>query len=506
MALTKVTYALIDGAPANVLDYGADPTGVADSATAINAAIAANGAVYIPFGTYRCDTSIVIQSAYLNQKIVTMYGATLVRKAAAASTDPVVKLLGSYGVFDAGGGFVTSEKDSPNGVVVLGHENHTTSNYNAIYWKFLNVEVIGNVTQATAGSFSAYQSIGVYIPSSQPELGSSFVNYFGVVENVHCSGVTTGLRMTDLANGHTLYNYRTRGFSHFGIILNGSYGNTIYGGFMEVNYLDSKIGIKLDTKLYPSAPYASSLQSSYNQIAGFNMEFSGTSMQGLNISALCQANNVTFNWNAVGTAIVDSDGFNNIIESREQRFTEVGTNTLTGLGATAQRVDIYPFAAGYTTTGMGMTVSAGQGVFPKDDDTTPLGIVSKRWSEVYAATPTINTSDEREKQDIEELNEVEKRVAIRIKGLLKKFKFVNAVEQKGEKARIHTGVIAQDVAAAFEAEGLDPSQYGLFCYDEWEYQPAVLDNDGNEKQTEQKAGNRYGVRYEELFAFIIASL
>ena len=40
MALTKVTYSMIKGAVANVLDYGADPTGNADSTTAIIAALA----------------------------------------------------------------------------------------------------------------------------------------------------------------------------------------------------------------------------------------------------------------------------------------------------------------------------------------------------------------------------------------------------------------------------------------------------------------------------------
>lgn len=39
MSLTKVTYSMIDGAPINVLDFGADPTGATDSSAAFNAAI-----------------------------------------------------------------------------------------------------------------------------------------------------------------------------------------------------------------------------------------------------------------------------------------------------------------------------------------------------------------------------------------------------------------------------------------------------------------------------------
>jgi hypothetical protein len=53
MALTKVTYSMIEGAPVNVLDFGADPTGVADSTTAIQAAVSAGTHVVFPFGTYK---------------------------------------------------------------------------------------------------------------------------------------------------------------------------------------------------------------------------------------------------------------------------------------------------------------------------------------------------------------------------------------------------------------------------------------------------------------------
>jgi hypothetical protein len=56
MSLTKVTYSMILGECANVLDFGADPTGVADSTAAFNAAIVASQTVYVPSGTYKVDT------------------------------------------------------------------------------------------------------------------------------------------------------------------------------------------------------------------------------------------------------------------------------------------------------------------------------------------------------------------------------------------------------------------------------------------------------------------
>lgn len=128
------------------------------------------------------------------------------------------------------------------------------------------------------------------------------------------------------------------------------------------------------------------------------------------------------------------------------------------------------------------------------DNAQTWGTASSRWSTIYAGTGSINTSDEREKQDIAEIDAAEKRVAVALKGLIRKFRFKDAVQRKGDDARIHVGVIAQEVIAAFRNEGLDPMRYGIVCYDEWEAE------DG------RPAGNRYGVRYEELIAFIIAAL
>ncbi len=68
MALTKVSYSMIQGAIFNVDDYGADPTGVADSTSAIQAAIdaaEAAGAGVIQLtadGVYRLNTAPLVIS------------------------------------------------------------------------------------------------------------------------------------------------------------------------------------------------------------------------------------------------------------------------------------------------------------------------------------------------------------------------------------------------------------------------------------------------------------
>lgn len=65
MALTKVTYSMIEGAPVNVLDFGADPTGLTDSTAALQSALnaaAANNASIISQSdaTYLLTSALVI--------------------------------------------------------------------------------------------------------------------------------------------------------------------------------------------------------------------------------------------------------------------------------------------------------------------------------------------------------------------------------------------------------------------------------------------------------------
>lgn len=72
MSLTKVSYSMITGAVVNVLDYGADPTGVADSTAAIQNAInyaatlgpsSVGNVVYMPPGEYKTTSTITTGTA-----------------------------------------------------------------------------------------------------------------------------------------------------------------------------------------------------------------------------------------------------------------------------------------------------------------------------------------------------------------------------------------------------------------------------------------------------------
>ena len=127
------------------------------------------------------------------------------------------------------------------------------------------------------------------------------------------------------------------------------------------------------------------------------------------------------------------------------------------------------------------------------DDTNSIGDSSRRLDNIFATNSSINTSDKNEKQDIEELTDAEKRVAVVAKGLMRKYRWKSRVAQKGDKARTHFGIIAQDLQDAFTAEGLDAGDYGMFISSTW------TDDDGVEQ-------TRLGVRYNELLSFIITTI
>jgi len=103
-------------------------------------------------------------------------------------------------------------------------------------------------------------------------------------------------------------------------------------------------------------------------------------------------------------------------------------------------------------------------VRPGTTNTVKLGQLGSLWSEVFAGNNTINISDGREKIQRGELTDAELRAWERVRPVV--FQWSDAVAKKGaDVARLSVGYIAQDVAAAFAAEGLDASRYALWCED-----------------------------------------
>ena len=127
------------------------------------------------------------------------------------------------------------------------------------------------------------------------------------------------------------------------------------------------------------------------------------------------------------------------------------------------------------------------------DATIDLGSSANRFKDIYRSGSTYSTSDRNKKQDIRDLTDAEARVATVAKGSLKAFRYIDSVEAEGDEANIHFGIIAQDLKAAFEAEGLNANDYQVFKTSTY------TDDDGVEQTT-------YSICYENLLAFIIAAI
>ena len=165
------------------------------------------------------------------------------------------------------------------------------------------------------------------------------------------------------------------------------------------------------------------------------------------------------------------------------------------IGATQGNMNINSASTGLLSTGGVRRLNWDDAqLYPQVDNDYNLGHPSYRYDDIYATNGTIQTSDFNEKQDIAELSDAEQRVAVAAKGLLRKFRWKDAIAEKGDEARTHFGIIAQDLQAAFTAEGLDAGDYAMFISSTW------TDEETNEEKT------RMGVRYSELLAFIIAAL
>ena len=189
---------------------------------------------------------------------------------------------------------------------------------------------------------------------------------------------------------------------------------------------------------------------------------------------------------------------------------------------------------GVVFDGGGLLPSNGNGALRDNSDN--LGHPSYRWEDAFITNGVTTGSDANDKQDIATLTATEMLVAARLSQTFRTYRWKDKVVEKGDNARTHTGTIAQEVQAAFTAEGLDAGDYAMFMSDTWwETQTEVLaveavaevtDEDGNvtteaveavdaytrtdtyDTEAEAPEGatskTRMGIRYPELLSFVAA--
>jgi hypothetical protein len=163
---------------------------------------------------------------------------------------------------------------------------------------------------------------------------------------------------------------------------------------------------------------------------------------------------------------------------------------------------------------------------------------------VFAGTGTINTSDADLKQDARSVGDKEIAASKDIRKKMKAYKFKSSVAKKGDGARIHFGILAQEVQKSFKDAGLNAEDYGLYCKNEVyeiDGESVEVDSQGfyhdcyytiegvrvadevamgtadkkgrmpeyvvfHDDKYKAKKNIRHGIRYEELLCFLISSV
>lgn len=157
---------------------------------------------------------------------------------------------------------------------------------------------------------------------------------------------------------------------------------------------------------------------------------------------------------------------------------------------------------------------------PYTNNTKYLGDSSRRWIQLYAVNGTVNTSDRIKKTNIRQATEAEIRVGRRLRRLGVFFQWRDKVAIEGEDvARLHAGMISQEVEAAFQAEGLNAARYSLWCEDpemrEVFPEGTIFDENGMaydaqgeivEPVLEPTGRTIKSLRYDELHSFMIACM
>lgn len=151
-----------------------------------------------------------------------------------------------------------------------------------------------------------------------------------------------------------------------------------------------------------------------------------------------------------------------------------------------------------------LTLDTSENLYPGHDNASTLGKPASRWSVVYAATGSINTSDAREKTAVDPLTAAELAAAADLSRAIGTYQWLAMVAEKGaDGARHHAGLTVQRAIEIMQSHGLDPMRYGFICHDEWDETPEVRSGDTGEiTQAYHPSGDRYSFRTDELLLFM----
>lgn len=234
MSLTKVSYSMINGATANVLDYGASPSATAaQNAAAFTAAIATGKTVYIPDGEYLLNPITIIN------------GANIIGESVTAT---ILKVQGSSPI-------ITWNYDTNGNVVLQGFLlSNLTFNTTALT-STQCVRLIG--AQYCQFSNLKFKDTGTSTATAIYLEFSYFVNFNEIrCQNLYAGIAFYGANYNRGPNFNVIRNFYGENLLHWAIRLDYARGNTLANIDLEYSNNNLYYGIILDN-------------SSYNQIQGF---------------------------------------------------------------------------------------------------------------------------------------------------------------------------------------------------------------------------------------------
>jgi len=523
----------------NVQAFGAKGDGTTDDTSAITLALAAGAHVVVPEGTYLISSTITVPS---RKKLEFLGGwsnltsslplARLVKGAAMTTTALVISSIAVV----TGGGIECLAGNTGDGVQLAGNSAKLSDFFVSgagrdgvrvgVDGTYANVNstVVERIRSRENGRHGIYVHQGV----GNPAVGNASDTNQGTL--LHCmadGNVADGIKI-----GHaywvSLINCLTQVNGGYGLHLSGALAvvngsnypecrraNVIGGDFNEGNVAGQvfdqsyfSLFTNADSNSFPTnagnayqgsgrracfGAQATTFEGATLRTAAGNAVVKVDDGTGGGSRAAFTIKRSTTGSNGDGTSILSSISPDNIT------FVDASRIETAQLGGNQYSLNFKVWNAGAEETFLTLSANNQSAIFskivrPGSDNAISLGTGAFRWSTVYAGTGTINTSDEREKQQIKPIDDA----AIRAWGNVEycQFKFNDAVSEKGENARWHFGVIAQRVKDAFEAEGLDAFSYGILCYDEWE----------DDLENGVVSGSRFGVRYSEALALECAYL
>ena len=203
------------------------------------------------------------------------------------------------------------------------------------------------------------------------------------------------------------------------------------------------------------------------------------------------------------------------VAMREDVVPRSGGAVMTGRLAFSNNASIFSLSGGTAPATGGSSLN----LYGKDRTDYPGGVIIqpaistndfKNMIIKYDGTWTWNgtacqiTSDQRLKQQITEIDD--KLLDAWQDVDLVQFKYNDAVDTKKDKARLHTGYVVQQIDSACKSHGVDISEYGLYCHEEYPEETEEVEveqADGTkvkEKKIIREASEHYSLRYTEVYA------